>query len=69
MYTYEYEPVAFDFSGWGPFQGNAYSMFTDYHKIIEKRANEGWRYVGYVPVRLRNTGHVEQIELIFEKEV
>ena len=69
MYTYEYEPVDFELSGWGPFQGTAYSMCADHRGIIEDRAKEGWRYVGYLPVRLRNTGHIQQIELIFEKEV
>ena len=26
------------------------------------------RYVGYIPVKQRGTGHVQEMDLIFEKE-
>lgn len=29
---------------------------------------EGWRYVGYIPTRQRRTGHIQELDLIFEKE-
>ena len=36
--------------------------------VIDKYANDGWRYVGFVPVLQRGNGYIEEIELIFEKE-
>lgn len=68
MYRYEYETVSFDFGGWGIGSGNIYSI-EDYRTIIDKRAADGWRYVGFVPTRQRGTGHTQEIDLIFEKQV
>jgi hypothetical protein len=61
--------VAFDINGWGLGSGNLYSISEDYRAIIEKRARNGWRYVGYIPTKQRGTGHTEEIDLIFEKQV
>lgn len=57
MYKYEYEKIKCEFSGWGGFSGNVYSI-ENYKKIIEKRAQNGWRYVGYIPTKQRGTGHI-----------
>ena len=57
MYKYEYEKVACELGGWGLGSGNIYEI-DDYRSIIDKRAKEGWRYVGYIPTRQRGTGHV-----------
>ena len=67
MYKYEYEKVVCEFGGWGAFSGNVYSI-EDYKKIIEERAKNGWRYVGYIPTKQRGTGHIQELELIFEKK-
>ena len=40
----------------------------NYRLIIEKRAGDGWRYVGYIPTKQRGTGHTQEMDLIFEKE-
>ena len=40
----------------------------NYRSIIEKRAGDGWRYVGYIPTKQRGTGHTQEMNLIFEKE-
>ena len=69
MYTYEYETVSVRFDGWGPFSGNDYSLMADYREIINSRSKNGWRYVGYLPTRQRGTGHVQELDMIFEKEV
>jgi len=68
MYKYEYESVEFDFGGWGLGAGNIYEI-EDYRRVIDRRAAEGWRYVGFVPTRQRGTGHTQQIDLIFEREI
>ena len=69
MYTYEYESVEVAMDGWGPLAGNNYSMTADHRAIIQARAQKGWRYVGYIPTRQRGTGHIQQLDLIFEKEL
>ena len=69
MYKYEYETVTYDLGGWGFGSGNVYSIVEDYRSIIEKRAAEGWRYAGYIPTKQRGTGHTEEIDLIFEKDL
>ena len=66
MYTYEYEKIIIEFSGIGLFNGNIYSI-EDYKDIINQRASDGWRYVGFIPTKQRGTGHIEEIDLIFEK--
>lgn len=68
MYTYEYETVSCDFGGWGFVSGNVYSI-DNYRSIINQRAEDGWRYVGYIPTMQRGTGHIQELDLIFEKEI
>lgn len=68
MYTYEYETVSCELGGWGFGAGNVYEI-GDYRTIINKRAKEGWRYVGCIPTTQRGTGHTQTIDLIFEKEI
>ncbi len=67
MYIYEYERVVSDISGWGMLSGNKYGT-EEYKQIISRRAKEGWRYVGFIPAVQRGTGHIEEMDLIFERE-
>ena len=67
MYKYEYETVSCDFGGWGFVSGNVYNI-ENYRSVIEKRAGDGWRYVGYIQTKQRGTGHTQEMDLIFEKE-
>jgi len=41
----------------------------DYRSVINKRAENGWRYVGCIPTKQRGTGHTQEMDLSFEKEV
>ena len=68
MYRYEYETVSCYFEGWGLGSGNIYEL-GDYRTIINKRAEAGWRYIGYIPTKQRGTGHTQELDLIFEKEL
>ena len=52
--------------GLGLINGTVYGH-GDYQKIIQKRALDGWRYVGTIPAIQRATGHVEEMDLVFEK--
>jgi hypothetical protein len=67
MYIYEYERVSSDISGWGMISGNKYGT-EEYKQIISRRAKEGWRYVGFIPAIQRGTGHIEEMDLVFERE-
>ena len=67
MYKYEYETVRYTLDGWGPLNGNDYEI-GDYRAIIDKRARDGWRFVGFIPTRQRGTGHTQEADLVFEKE-
>ena len=68
MYTYEYERISSGLSGWGLGSGNKYGT-EGYKEIIDRRARAGWRYVGFLPAVQRGTSHIEEMDLIFEKEV
>ena len=67
MYRYEYETISCNFEGWGLGAGNVYRI-EEYRSVIEKRALKGWRYVGFIPVKQRGSGHIQEMDLIFEKE-
>lgn len=67
QYIYSYEKVGCSLSGWG-LNGNAWEM-DDYRSVIDQKAKAGWRYVGFLPARQRGTGHMDEIDLIFEKEI
>lgn len=67
-YTYNYEKISCHYQGFGLLNGNIYSI-NDYKVLIEKKAKQGWRYVGFIPTKQRGTGHIEELELIFEKEL
>ena len=43
MYKYEYETIRCELGGWGFGSGNIYSI-DDYRSIINRRAEDGWRY-------------------------
>ena len=68
MFKYEYETVSYDFGGWGIGSGNIYSI-EDYRSIIDKRAAQGWRFVAAIPTKQRGTGHTQELDLVFEKEI
>ena len=68
MFIYEYETVYCRFRGWGIFSGSIYKTL-EHREIITAKAGEGWRLVGFVPVKQRKTGHIQILDLIFEKEV
>ena len=36
---------------------------------INEMSKKGYRYVGFVPVRQRGTGHIEIMDLVFEKQI
>ncbi len=39
-----------------------------YREVICRRAADGWRYAGCIPLIQRAAGYIETIDLIFERE-
>lgn len=68
-YIYEYENIKIETNGYGLVHGKVYEMEFDHREIIKRRAEDGWRYVGFIPTTQRGTGHIQEIELVFEKQI
>ena len=68
MYKYEYEKITYNFQGWGAFHGNIYEP-DNFMEIINKRSENDWKYIGYIPTNQRTEGLIQEITLIFEKEI
>ena len=64
MFIYKYHRMTTKVSGIGITE----YRFEKWRDVINRYANEGWCYVGFVPVLQRGNGYIEEIELIFEKE-
>ncbi|MCT1796809.1 DUF4177 domain-containing protein [Helcococcus kunzii] len=61
MYRYEYVNLNREF--------NAFSNdFEEYRDIIEEYAKKGYRYAGFIPVKINNNGKITILDLIFEIE-
>lgn len=68
MYKYSYKKIRCNFNGIGLLSGNSYGI-EDYQEVIKEKAAQGWRYIGFMPTKQRGTGHIEELDLIFEKEI
>ena len=60
MKKYEYVNVVYE--------GVYAAKLNEHRQIIDERAAEGWRYVGYIPTREAYHGQICSIDLIVEKE-
>ena len=68
MYKYEYISVTAEMEGYlAKFNGKL--SLDNYREIIDQKAAQGWRYVGYMPTRESREGYLRDLDLIFEKEV
>ena len=47
--------------------GNVYNI-EECQKIINDKAKDGWRYLGFIPTKQRSTGYIQELDSIFEKE-
>lgn len=68
MYKYEYVSVSAEMEGYLAKFNNVLSL-SDYQEIIDQKAAQGWRYVGWMPTRESMKGYLRELDLIFEKEV
>ncbi len=44
------------------------SESTEHRKIIDEYAQKGYRYVGYIPVKIDSCGLLREMDLVFEKD-
>ena len=63
MYEYFHVKVTANASILGGF-----SLDPEYRNIIDRAAEEGWRYVGFLPVSQSANGAILEYVLIFEQE-
>ena len=68
MYKYVYKRIKYNLKGWTPTTGNVYSS-EEHQEIINEMAKKGYRYVGFIPVKQRGTGHIQEMDLVFEKQI
>ena len=47
---------------------SAVKIDPEYRNIIDRAAEEGWRYVGFLPVSQNAYGAILEYDLIFEQE-
>lgn len=68
MYRYEYVTLS---AQDGKIEAKLKGLLSldAYRDVIDARAAEGWRYVGYIPTRESIRGYTKSVDLIFEKEV
>lgn len=68
MYRYEYVTLSAED---GKIEAKLKGLLSldAYRDVIDARAAEGWRYVGYIPTRESIRGYTKSVDLIFEKEV
>ncbi|NCB63634.1 MAG: DUF4177 domain-containing protein [Clostridia bacterium] len=60
---YEYHYVAIETGGF-------FSARLEAHRqLIRDYAEEGWRYVGWVPTNTTSSGMTCEVDLIFEREI
>lgn len=67
MYTYEYERIHI-YAGRAQW-ANSKNETQGHREAVSRRAQAGWRYVGFIPTVQSGTGTVVEMDLIFEKEV
>ena len=60
MFTYEYERIYVE--------GFISLKTKGYEEVIARRAEDGWRYAGFLPAVWTN-GALTEMDLIFEKEL
>lgn len=68
MLEYEFEQVRCDDMKGARFFGAAGLNTAGHQKVIRRRAAEGWRYVGCIPVKQRREGLIEALELVSQRE-
>ncbi len=62
MYEYKYVAIK-------PQRNMISVRFEEHQVIISEYAQQGYRFVGYIPTEISQTGIIIEIELVFEKVI
>ena len=41
----------------------------EHRKIIDQYANQGYRYVGFIPTKISDYGKIKEMDLVFEIDI
>ena len=61
--TYQYKYVRLEFH-----KGFTKNTLAGHREIIDKHAENGWRFVAMIPTKNIGYGSLAEIDLVFEKE-
>ena len=67
-YEYEFERMELTAGGYSLFGGVGIHL-EGHQEVILRRGREGWRYAGFLPVEMRASGQIDQVDLVFERPV
>lgn len=67
MKKVEFVRIKAELTGFGVGKGIK-SKFESIEDIIKERIENGWSYIGYVPIETRGTGDIETLSLIFQRD-
>ena len=67
-YIYEFERMDLQMGGYS-LMGGVGLHLEGHQEIILRRSADGWRYVGFLPVEMRASGQIDQVDLVFERPV
>lgn len=65
MYQYEYIDLELEIKSWGQIHGLQYGS-DDIKEVINQMAEQGWRFVTYIPIKTSSDGALRKITLVFE---
>ena len=68
MLEYEFETVDCNHAAGYSLMGGVRLETAAYRESIRRRAEDGWRYTGWIPRSQKAGGFIETIDLIFERE-
>lgn len=67
MKKVEFVRIKSELCGFGFGKGSKYG-FEGAESMIKERIENGWEYIGYIPIETRGTGDIETMSLIFQRE-
>lgn len=50
-------------------KGSFVGKYESHREIIDHYAKRGYKYVGYIPIKLSSTAFPMELDLIFEKDI
>ena len=45
------------------------AVSVDHREEINNKAENGWKYVGFIPTYISEAGQLQEIDLVFERDI